>query len=410
VHSDWLIDTSKSSSVTKTSSTLKSAYNEMLEIMESDLKQNLVKNDELFQNQENVQMELFTEVQQNLETLLASLNSTTKSKLNDKQEKLTETSSNTEQAFSEEHQKLATQYGTQIEESFGNLEKQVKVYYDNVSNIQIELLEELGTSINDFQKNISDMTLNQMKALLTSLKEKSEIILNVQQNLSPMVQSFIDIEQNVKDQLLKGVTDQFDIMMQGAKGYAEEILKSVKAGESALNARVSSLTDFDKIIKNYKYPKITSAPIIGWNAAMQIIEGMFENVKSGITLLIPNPAQIPIEKVKATKKTRRVTIASQFNLDNDSEKKTLKELLEKGNVNLRRLERGSFGGLQESFPPFLAADRDSEEVLFGSRDLESSESAFIGMVSQNSSFIDLMGKVVLSDFLSKAKRINERDL
>ena len=327
---------------------------------------------------------------------------------NQEEQLLSETKKNLEQSIAEQHQNSSQEISTKVEQTFTGVQNQLNTYFNTITAVQNQLIKEHTSSIDEFKQNLSDMTINQIKELLQSLIDKSALIQKIHQDLSDNLKVFIETQSTMKTQIVQGVSDQFEIVLTGAADYANEMADIAAASEDVLNPRVSTLEELDNIVKNFKFPEVTSAPIIGWAAAVTSIDEMFDRVKSGITLLIPNPTNIPIEKIMATKNTRRITVASQFNLGNDKEKEVLKKLLEKGNVQLRHLEKGSFGGQATGYPPYLAADRDGEEVLFGSQDLENN-TAFVGMVSYNRDFIDLMGKVVLSDFLSRAKKLDIRD-
>ena len=108
-----------------------------------------------------------------------------------------------------------------------------------------------------------------------------------------------------------------------------------------------------------------------------------------------------MELIKEINRPKRIDLSSQFDLTRNEHKMFAKRLLEQDNVTLRNIEIRSGG----EFPPFLACDIDGEEVMFGTQD-PTNKTAFVGMVSQNPDFIQLTGKVLLSDFLSRAKRIN----
>jgi len=359
--------------VQKLTSSLQESFTTMISEQQDQFSSLNDSNETAFQSQQEIRQQTYENSKKSLEKLVNVIQSTALGKLENNKNSITNTQEKVEKSFNENHLATADEFTAQIQTAF-----------DSAENMLTNFVEQLNTNQN------------------TVTQQNIEIISNG-------VNSFIDLQQGVKEQIKQGASDQFELVLKGAEEYANEIADISSSAETILNPRLATLEDLDNIVKNYKFPKVTSAPIIGWAAALTSINQMFESIKSSMTLLIPDPSHIPVEKILATKRTRRITITSQFNLQNDDEKKILKQFFEKGNVTIRRLEKGSYGGQATDYPPYLAADRDGELVLFGSQDKEN-ESVFIGMISENRNFIDLMGKVVLSDFLSKAKKVDINDL
>ena len=99
-----------------------------------------------------------------------------------------------------------------------------------------------------------------------------------------------------------------------------------------------------------------------------------------------------------------MTVASTFNLDNQREKDIVNKLIEQDNVTVRQLATSHT--TESGYLQYLSADRDSEEIFFGAYDKEN-KAEFSGMVSQNRQYIEFIGRVITSDFLSKAKKIEK---
>ncbi|MHA2365993.1 MAG: hypothetical protein ACXAC7_18690, partial [Candidatus Hodarchaeales archaeon] len=387
VTSEFIVDSSADAAITKTLTTLKDFYTNMLGIIEEDLTQILTLNEERFADKTVELQRLLDEIRDSKNNLLTTIKENTAGKIDGRDEKLTATLTNANKAFNEEHQAFSTQIISQTDQTFDKIETQVKIYYETIIQTLNTLSRDLGSAIEAYQQNMTEMTLTQMKNLLLALNEKIEIIQGIQIKLKESIQAFVEKEETVRESMVQGASNQFEIMLTGAKDYADEIQTHVSTSESVLDTRQVGLNDFDKIVKEYNYPEITSSPLIGWSSGITAIGTMLEEVKSSITLLIPDPANLEplLEKLLATKKTRRVIIISQFDMGSAQEKKVMKQLLEKGNIALKRLEQGSFGAQQSGYPPFLSAYRDSEEIFFGSQDPEN-KSAFIGMVSTNSAY------------------------
>ncbi|HKZ39363.1 MAG TPA: hypothetical protein VJ044_00285, partial [Candidatus Hodarchaeales archaeon] len=180
---------------------------------------------------------------------------------------------------------------------------------------------------------------------------------------------------------------------------------TVSAGIDVLNPRVTLLESLEKVVRDSKFPSVNSLPVIGLGDALHTIDHYLDNFKAIITLLIPNPRDIPVKRILDTKRPKRVTIASMFDMDSPVDKDIVKQLAAKDNVTVRRLDKEQFSGAGGEYVPlYIVAERDTEEMVFGSQDAEK-KAEFTGIVSQNLSYIKFIGRLVLSDFMTKAKKV-----
>jgi hypothetical protein len=269
-------------------------------------------------------------------------------------------------------------------------------------------LTELEQAFTDLRTNLSNLSNNNISEILEIMQNKFQYVLKAQEVLNKNIQSLIDVENSFIEKFTSQLQNQYINVLDGTKQYSNKLLDIIKTVEQLLTPKTTMFDDLDKLVKNFSYPKMTSVPIFGWSASLQTIDKMLETCKASVTLLIPNPEHLPLEKILKVKRPKRVVIASQFNLEDPKEKEKIKELVNKDNLTIRKLEIGQISAIGKGYQPYLAAERDNEEILFGSSDLES-KSEFVGMISQNKSFIDLMGKTVLSDFLTKTKKLSSAD-
>jgi hypothetical protein len=163
-----------------------------------------------------------------------------------------------------------------------------------------------------------------------------------------------------------------------------------------------SLENLASLVTETKHPIVQTAPIISKEATLQYIEGMFTRIKSGMELLIPSIEDIPVDLILATKNHQRIKLVSV--IDPEKNKDLLKQLLQKPNVHVRKVDIPKM----ESIEGYLAASRDGEEVIIGVRE-DNGET--IAIASQADSFIELMAKVVIGDyFLARSQEITRSQL
>ena len=242
-----------------------------------------------------------------------------------------------------------------------------------------------------------------MKENKSLLLEKTNFVRTVHNHFASSVSTTNETATNMQNDLISSVGDHYTKLIVGNEGFTTDFQTTVKKGLEILTPKITIMEDFERIVNEYQYPKVTSLPVIGRGSALHTIDHYLSDFKASVTLLIPNPDDIPVELINKTKRPKRVTVASMFNLDNQREKDIVTKLIDQDNVTVRQLSPGHG---ESGYPKYLSADRDSEEIFFGAYDAEN-KAEFAGMVSENRQYIEFIGRVITSDFLSKARKIEK---
>ncbi|MFX0066170.1 MAG: hypothetical protein ACFFC7_28750, partial [Candidatus Hermodarchaeota archaeon] len=200
---------------------------------------------------------------------------------------------------------------------------------------------------------------------------------------------------SVKAEIGKEITD----LKTGVEGFGEQFTTSAQTLRTVLTDFDKEITDLSERIARTQLPNYNAIPILGQNAVLDYISEMFDRVKSGITILIPNPDQIPIEKIEASKTTQRVTVVT--NATPETHEELLRRLLARPNVRVRNLTASKEMSVN------IAAEREGEEVLISTAHGD----ATIGFASTGEDYIKLFGKVVIGDFfLAQSREIKRSDV
>ena len=393
------------------SNSLSSSYDEALTTLDSNLTEFNENSENLHAEQLASLKESYDEIKKSLAKLLQTTRSTTDQKIQEQNSSVTKASETAQNSYKENKEESLTTVNTNIIQTFTNIDTTNQEFYKGLLEIQNGFVTDMGTTISNFESSLSDLTINQMKSLIASLQEKFAFFSQTQDALSKSIASFIQTESTVRQSLTQGVNEQAKLLQQNLKDHAGEFQAFAKAGEDNLTPPSSLLDKFNGLVKDYAYPQIDSAGIIGWSGSIVQVQNMIKSMKTRVTLLVPNPNDVDsiMEAITNAKRPKRIDLSCQFDLNNKEHQQLIRKLLGQDNITLRNLEIGKVGGTETKYPPFLAVDRDGEEVMFGTQD-PTNKTAFVGMVSHVGSFIELMGKVVLSDFLSKAKKINPGDV
>ncbi|MFW9852448.1 MAG: hypothetical protein ACFFDS_05875, partial [Candidatus Thorarchaeota archaeon] len=186
------------------------------------------------------------------------------------------------------------------------------------------------------------------------------------------------------------------------KDYASKFKEHILANEEAFKNHLFSLEKLASLVTETKHPEVQTAPIISKEATLTYIRSMFSRMKGGITILMPDINDIPIDLILSSKNHQRINIVSIINLN--SHKDFLKKIFHKPNVRVRGVDQAKFIGVEG----YLAADRDGEEVLIG---VTEDQGGIVAIASESDAFINLMGKIVLGDyFLARSQEINRSDV
>jgi hypothetical protein len=262
-----------------------------------------------------------------------------------------------------------------------------------------EFLKEIENDLVFFSDSVRNDVTERMKGNISLLKEKTNYVRRIHDQFESSVQDTTSTANQLKDDLIVTVNSQYESLIAGNKGFSSDLQKTVSDGLAILEPKITIMEDFERIVREYQFPKITSLPVIGHGGAMNTIKHFLSDFKASVTLLIPNPNEIPVDLIAETKRPKRITVASMFDIDDPVQKEMIRKLVEQDNVTVRQLSS------QANLPLYLSADRDGEETFFGAHDPEN-KAEFAGMVSENKGYVDFIGKTITSDFLSRAKKLS----
>ena len=389
-----------SSSLNTIQSSLLDATHEQQTILANSMEKK--KND--FENQNKTIQDRYGTISTTLDKYISDFNNATQQQVTSHETEISgfhdETKTKVKNETNEINKKHLTEVATTII-------KHTTDYTDHHKNLQtiahsfLQLIENDSILLADMIKNDGTNRMQQNKTLLL---EKTNYVRTVHDHFVSSVNNTNTTATQLKDGLIASVGDHYTKLITGNERFTTDFQITVKKGLEILTTKITIMEDFERLVNGYTYPKVTSLPVIGRGSALHTIDHYLGDFKASVTLLIPNPNDIPVELIAKTKRPKRVTVASVFNLDDPREKQMVAKLLEQDNVTVRQLSPGH--GPDTGYPQYLSADRDAEEIFFGSYDLEN-KAEFAGMVSQNRHYIEFIGRVITSDYLSKAKKIEK---
>ena len=390
------------------SDNLSSSYGELLTSLNTSVDEFNTNSDTMHTEQLTSMKQTYDEVKKSLGELIQTTRSTTDTKLKEQTASVDQTSKTSQETYNNNKNTVLTTMTGNVDQTFTNIDNTNSAYYKGLLDLQTAFVTDMGATIEAFETSLSDLTINQMKGLIGSLQEKFALFTKTQEVIATSLAGFIGTESTVRQSLTQGVDEQAKLLQTNLKDHAGEFEKLAKVGEDLLTPPSSLLDKFNGLVKDYDYPQIESSGIIGWSGSIVQVQNMIKAMKTRVTLLVPNPDDLAdlMESITNAKRPKRVDISCQFDMNNKEHVQLIRKLLNQDNITLRNILEKM--GTDTKYPPFLAVDRDGEEVMFGTQD-PNNKTAFVGMVSQIEPFIQLMGKVVLSDFLSKAKKINQGD-
>ncbi|OLS26397.1 MAG: hypothetical protein HeimC3_09470 [Candidatus Heimdallarchaeota archaeon LC_3] len=353
----------------------------------------------------------FSQISTKLDKFVGSFRETSQNRVNDREGELTSLHSETTNKIIEETSNFKEKYKSEVQQSIEQHESDYKEHHTELKSISESFLSEIENNAISFLQEVRNDSVNRMKSNVALLNEKTNYLITVHNHFAASVTDAVSTSEQLRDGLIGSVNDHYNSLIKGNEGFSSEQQTTITGGLEILNPKITIMEDFEKIVNNFNYPKITSLPVVGRGAALETLNHYLSDFKAHVTLLTPDPKDIPVDKIfQLTKLSKRITVASMFDMDDPTEKEIIKKLVEQENVIVRNLDKsqyrgtGGVGGV--GYPQYIAADRDGEEIFFGAHDLEN-KAEFAGMVSQNLSYIEFIGKVILSDFLSRARKIDK---
>ena len=362
------------------------------------------KND--FENQNTTIQDRYKNISDTLNEYISNFNNTTQERVNSRETEITALHDETKGKITSETNATNEKHLAEIGTTITKHETDYREHHANLITIAHEFLEIIETDSRDFADGVRDDSTERMKQNNALLTEKTNYVRTVHDHFASSVTNANNTATTLRDGLISSVGDHYTKLIDGNDGFTKDFQTTVTSGLEILTPKITIMEDFERIVNEYTYPKITSLPVIGSGSALATFDHYLSDFKASVTLLIPNPDDIPVEAIGKTKRPKRVTVASTFNLNDPREKEIARKLIEQDNVTVRQLEKSQTTA--SGYLQYLSADRDSEETFFGAYDQEN-KAEFAGMVSQNRQYIEFIGRVITSDFMSRAKKIERVD-
>jgi len=264
-----------------------------------------------------------------------------------------------------------------IEEINGQIRDYDDTFHTTLTETAVKMSEKLIVHTRELQKKMGAVVNEMSKSASDQLATTSQLISSsIQAEITTLETELADYTTKFKD-----VTQQ-----------NEEVFKNY----------LFSLEKLSSLVTDTKHPEVQTAPIISREAVLKYIQSMFSRMKGGMTLLIPQADDIPIELILETKNHQRINLVSVLEPAKHTE--ILKKLFSKPNVRVRRVDVIKFEGVEK----YIAADRDGEEVIIG---ITEDQGETVAIASYSDAFVTLMGKIVLGDyFLARSIEITRTEV
>ncbi|MFX0151195.1 MAG: hypothetical protein ACFFAJ_10470, partial [Candidatus Hodarchaeota archaeon] len=302
---------------------------------------------------------------------------------------------------------------TQTLESFNEMMSGFKTLIDQSNNEIIEVLSHetiaLVESTNEFVEQVNsqitayDTEYNELLAnsaakgsekLIAQSQELKEKAIAVVNDLAKIATSQLNVTSELITASIKAEISTFETEL---ADFTTKFKDVTRQNDEMFRNYVNSLEKLAKLISETKYPTVQTAPIISKEATLSYIHDMFDRMKGGMTLLIPDINDIPVDLILATKTHQRITVVTL--IDPTSHVDFLKKLFQKPNVRIRRIDTTRFIGGER----YIASDRDGEEVILG---IVEDTGQTVAIASQSDAFIGLIGKIVIGGtFLAQSVEI-----
>ncbi|MHA2304700.1 MAG: hypothetical protein ACXACU_04845, partial [Candidatus Hodarchaeales archaeon] len=282
------------------------------------------------------------------------------------------------------HQELSEMINKEKNNIQGSINQFINEMNNQIANYDSQFSDILKASAVKSSEKVIAKTTEFQEKMTSVVNEMSNTASNQLSRTSELISSSIEAEIGTLETELTDYTSKF-----------KEI---TIANEEVFKNHLFSLEKLASLVKETEHPEVQTASIISKEATLTYIRSMFSRMKGGITLLLPNINDIPVDLILATKSTQRIRIVSI--IDVEAHKDLLKKLFQKPNVRIRSVDQEKFVGVEG----YLAAERDGEEVLIG---IKEDKGEVVAIASESDAFINLMGKIVLGDyFLARSQEIN----
>jgi hypothetical protein len=290
----------------------------------------------------------------------------------------------------------------------------VTIKHQEMENLATQETNLLLENINQFIEGLNgqiqeyDSTFNSTLTE-TAVKMSEKLIVQTRELQEKMVAVVSEMSKSASDQLTttsqlisSSIQAEITTLETELTDYTAKFKEVTQRNEEVFKNYLFSLEKLSNLVTDTKHPEVQTAPIISREAVLNYLQSMFSRMKGGMTLLIPQADDIPLDIILETKNHQRINLVSV--LDPAKHTDLLKKLFSKPNVRVRRVDVTKFEGVDK----YVAADRDGEEVIIG---ITEDQGQTVAIASYSDAFVTLMGKIVLGDyFLARSIEITRTEV
>ncbi|MFX0124893.1 MAG: helix-turn-helix domain-containing protein [Candidatus Hodarchaeota archaeon] len=277
--------------------------------------------------------------------------------------------------------------------------QETNVLLENINQFIEEINGQIKEYDAEFNTSLTETAVKMSEKLIVQTRELQEKMGAVVNEMSKRASDQLSITSQL---ITSSIQAEITTLETELTDYTSKFKEVTQRNEEAFKNYLFTLEKLSSLVTDTKHPEVQTAPIISREAVLNYIQDMFSRMKGGMTLLIPQADDIPIEIILGTKNHQRINLVSV--LDPAKHTDLLKKLFSKPNVRVRRVDVAKFEGVQK----YIAADRDGEEVIIG---ITEDQGGTVGIASYSDAFVTLMGKIVLGDyFLARSIEITRTEV
>jgi len=293
---------------------------------------------------------------------------------------------------------MMSKFKTLIDQSNAEINQIISQEANNLVENTNNFVEQLNSQIAEYDSKFSELLADsaakgseKLIAQSQELKEKTIAVVN---NLAKTATDQLNA---TNEMITAGIQAEITTFETELTDFTSKFKDVTQQNDEMFRNYVNSLEKIATLTTEKKYPTVQTAPIISKEATLSYIHDMFGRMKGGMTLLIPNINDIPVDLILATKTHQRITVVTL--IDPTTHADLLKKLFQRPNVRIRRLDTTRFIGGER----YIASDRDGEEVILG---IVEDTGQIVAIASQSEAFISLIGKIVIGGtFLAQSVEI-----
>ncbi|MFQ5979018.1 MAG: helix-turn-helix domain-containing protein [Candidatus Heimdallarchaeota archaeon] len=292
------------------------------------------------------------------------------------------------------------QWANRLSIEFNTMRKEVETTLENLTSTAADSRNEykssasqvLETSTDSLVKTLGHVSNQASSVLQEAMSKFSE---RIEQTKQTFVSEF--------DQRMAMVEEVASALGEYSARFTENtrnVTKTISEHELLLQSLL------DEVGKAESAVSIETAPIFGKESVIAFIHEMVVRTTSMITLLFPDPADVPLEALSNLKGYHRVVVVSDFDLKKHNH--ILRRLLARDATRVRNTSFSRVAAAGQDLVSYIAAERDNEEICVAT---VSAEGEIIGLASRSPAHISLLGRIVIGDFfLARSREIRKADL